>query len=476
METDGLSIKFEQSNAPLRIFPRNTWVKVNEFSSPYRILEISTEYLILDLQNHSEAKMFQAGKKLNLHLLSFSGENSLELNVIIFKIDDSKCYCQLPIYISNEQILLDKIILEIQKNEIEEKKVSSQVQQRHSAVSANSAENACAVSSEENMASILNNLVAMLPEETKDDKENQVVASSLTDIPKSSFEYHAPVSPEKLFKSAYDESEEQDFDEDDEYTSDDEFNLQKEKFLKQKAVCASVHPVTLMRFSIENKFLLDNLPDPFPQETQRLIDENIEQDLCDPEKMAEMEKNFSQRKKSHSSKFSHDDVSNFVPDHLIDGINKINLEEKDRTNEFTYRLLKEAKNIDKDEAFNEYYESMSELPPELVFELMRKAKGRKQEYNGLDPKYLTEEYNFTMRDPDEGGECFDGDESCMSEKLSKMLENKRTIEFNIKDDPNFVPRSKEESDEAFISQLNNNKNDSDLITTSKDGFKFNIDI
>ena len=152
---------------PLKISPKNTWVKINTFDTPCRLLEISTQSLNIEIKNLPEASTMQAGNNIKIQVLNASGEDPLVLHVTIFHINDTECLCQVPLYVDSEQILLDKIVLEIQKNEIGDKHFSSFA--RNNDNSDNAAEqNYNVATSDEDIASILNNLVAMLPNETKD--------------------------------------------------------------------------------------------------------------------------------------------------------------------------------------------------------------------------------------------------------------------------------------------------------------------
>ena len=100
---------------PLKISPKNTWVKINTFDTPCRLLEISTQSLNIEIKNLPEASTMQAGNNIKIQVLNASGEDPLVLHVTIFHINDTECLCQVPLYVDSEQILLDKIVLEIQK-------------------------------------------------------------------------------------------------------------------------------------------------------------------------------------------------------------------------------------------------------------------------------------------------------------------------------------------------------------------------
>ena len=175
MAKKGFSIKYEQTtDMPLKISPKNTWVKINTFDTPCRLLEISTQSLNIEIKNLPEASTMQAGNNIKIQVLNASGEDPLVLHVTIFHINDTECLCQVPLYVDSEQILLDKIVLEIQKNEIGDKHFSSFA--RNNDNSDNAAEqNYNVATSDEDIASILNNLVAMLPNETKDRKKEETI-------------------------------------------------------------------------------------------------------------------------------------------------------------------------------------------------------------------------------------------------------------------------------------------------------------
>ncbi len=449
MDENGYTIKFEQSNTPLKIMPKNTWMKINGFSSPCRVLEVSMQSITLDISNQPEAKTLQAGKNIVLHFLGVSGENELELTVTVFRIEEDKCICQIPLYVDNEQILIDKIILEIQKNEIREKNFVSSIQNKEAHPRCG-LKNFCPIQSDEDMAPILQNLVAMLPDETKNSEEDRVTAHALTDIPKSSHEYQAPFDPAKAFEALMNiaETEDNDLDEDDEFDEDwedEEFEL------------PGVDPLALLRYSIVHKFLLDNLEDPYIEDTQKLEATQIApEDIYKPKKTSKKKKPGSENGMEH-----------FVPQKLRTKLQDPAFLEKIRTGEYDYHLGGRTGNPDKDAAFEEYYQMLSELPPEMAFALMREKK-KSQQYKGLHPKYVTEEFDYSMRDEDDC-ECVDGDESCFMSKLSKLLENKRTIEFNINNNPDFAhkPQTKDEEEKSETQSENKDKGLN---------FNFNIDI
>ena len=178
MAAKSFSISFDQAtDTPLKIVPKNTWVKINNFKNPCRLLEISPQSLTLDVRNEPETLTLHAGQNIKIQLLNIAEEKEkpFELHVTIFYINDSECLCQIPLFVNNEQILVDKIILEIQKNEIGIKNNSARKNK-----SADSDENAAPlIPTDENIAPILNNLIAMLPNETKGTDEH-VTASKLT--------------------------------------------------------------------------------------------------------------------------------------------------------------------------------------------------------------------------------------------------------------------------------------------------------
>lgn len=468
------SISFEQAaDTPLKILPKNTWVKINNFKNPCRLLEISAQSLTIDVKSEPETLTLHAGQRIKVQLLNISEEKPFELLVTIFHINDEECLCQIPLYVNNEQILVDKIILEIQKNEIGVKKTPSS--SRTAKNSDNPEDQAPAMAlNDESIAPILNNLIAMLPNETKDNKEEQVTASKLTDIPKSTYTYQQ-LDLSKLFDDAHEkpEAEENEEEERYEYGDENEFDYAPAPKLPPR-----VHPLTLLRYSIVNKFLLDDLEDPYPEETAALIDaqfdvstmsqNDLEQGIIPEQSQPPRRKKKKERKKNMPP----DDIGNFLPSNLIEEMSMPDfMANIDKTNEYDYSLGNQKKPVDKDAAFEQYYEFSEDIPPELLFELMQKAKKRKEEYEGLDTKYQTDEYGFTVADE----ENFEGrnDEFVMG-KFDNMLKNKRVIKWNINDDPDFIAKTDEEKDEAFIEKLNSKKQDK--TSSDKSTFNFKLDI
>lgn len=469
MAKHSYSISFDQAaDTPLKISPKNTWVKINNFKNPCRLLEISAQSMTIDVKSEPETLTLHAGQRIKVQILNISNDKPFELQVTIFYINDSECLCQIPLFVDNEQILVDKIILEIQKNEIGVKKTPVASNPDHPE------EPSMAVPTDEDMAPILNNLIAMLPDETKGNKEEQVAASQLTDIPKSSYNYQQ-LDLTKLFDDAHDKPQnEQEEEEKEEYEYEDENEFDDAPVPK---LPPSVHPLTLLRYSITNKFLLDNLEDPYPEETAALEEAHLDISELDPKNLEQgiltdvISKTHKKKSKS-SKKIKHapEDVEDFLPANLIDEMTPEFMEHVEKTDEFNYKLGDKKEPVDKDAAFEQYYEFSSDLPAELVFELMKKAKKKNEEYEGLDPKYQTEEFGFTMVDA-ENYENTDNDEFVMG-KFDEMLKNKRRIELNMNEDPDFISRTDEEKDEAFIEKLKNQTK----TTNPKAKFKFKLDM
>ncbi len=471
MAKQSYSISFEQAtDTPLKILPKNTWVKINNFKNPCRLLEISAQSLTIDVKSEPETLTLHAGQSIKVQILNFSNENPFELQVTIFYINDSECLCQIPLFIDNEQILVDKIILEIQKNEIGVKKAP--VPPRAGKNPDSPEERSGSVPTDEDMAPILNNLIAMLPDETKDNKEEQVTASQLIDIPKSTYNYKQ-FDLTKFFDDALKNDSGND-DEESKYEYEDENEFDDAPAPK---LPPRVHPLTLLRYSISNKFLLDNFEDPYPEETSALEQAHLDISELDPENLEKgiipetISKTKKKKIKKHKKiKHSHDDIEDFLPSNLMDEMTPDFMANIEKTDEFNYILGDKKKTVDKDAAFEQYYEFSSDLPPELVFELMKKAKQKKEEYEGLDPKYQTDEFGFTMVDS-ENYENTDNGEFVM-DKFDEMLKNKRRIELNMNEDPDFIAKTDEEKDEAFIEKLKNQTK----TTDDKAKFQFKLDI
>lgn len=474
MATEGFSISFEQpqNNAPLKIIPKNTWVKINDFKNPCRLMEISAQSLTIDVKNEPKTLSLHAGQSITVQILNISEEKPFELQVTIFHINDEECLCQIPLYVNNEQILVDKIILEIQKNEIGVSKNPNSSRSAKKSDNADTPENP-AIPTDENIAPILNNLIAMLPDETKDNNEEHVTACVLTDIPKSTYTYQ-PLALSKLFDDAHGKPENDEEEEEYDYGDENEFD-----YAPAPKLPPSVHPVTLLRYSIVNKFLLDNLEDPYPEETARLNEAQLDVSALDnkaleqgiiPENVQAAPRR--KKKKSKKSTPYHDNIDNFLPSALIEEMNIPDfMTNIDKTNEFEYELGDRKKPVDKDAAFEEYYEFSEDMPPELLFELMQKAKKRKEEYERLHPRYKTDEYGFEVAD--EGN--FEEKDDFVMGKFDNMLKNKRVIKWNIKDDPDYIAKTDEEKDEEFLEKLNN-KNQDTKTNKEKQTFNFKLDI
>ena len=207
---------------------------------------------------------------------------------------------------------------------------------------------------------------------------------------------------------------------------------------------------------------------------------NTNIDISDANKteaVKDVAKNLKMPQKTHKKKKAQhkpaNDISNFLPTNLITEMNTPGfMASIERTNEYDYNLTNNKKReVDKDAAFDEYYEFSSELPPELIFALMEDARKKKEEYEGLDSKYQTDEFSFTMVDEDD----YEGDENedSVLGKFDKLLENKRNIQFNVNNDPDYIAMTDEEKDEAFIEKLNNQNQDQN---GEEKTFNFKLDI
>lgn len=70
---------------------------------------------------------------------------------------------------------------------------------------------------------------------------------------------------------------------------------------------------------------------------------------------------------------------------------------------------------------------------------------------------------------------YEGDENedSVLGKFDKLLENKRNIQFNVNNDPDYIAMTDEEKDEAFIEKLNNQNQDQN---GEEKTFNFKLDI
>lgn len=483
MAKKSYTISFDQAadDKPLKILPKNTWVKINNFKNPCRLLEICAQSLTIDVKSEPETLTLHAGQNIKVEILNISEEKPFILEVTIFHIDDEECLCQIPLYFNDEEILIDKIILEIQKNEIGGNKAPNAP---HSAKHASGSQDEAApfVPTDENIAPILNNLIAMLPDETKEDKEEHVTANQLTDIPKSSYTYQQ-VDLSKIFDKALELAEE---DEKHRHNEDNEDNEEFEDEFEEIAspkLPPHVHPLTLLRYSIVNKFLLDNLEDAFPQETAVLEQAQLDVSELSESNMAQgtipetAQRNSRKKKKAKKltkqETIALEDVENFLPSNLLKEMSVPNfMDDIKQTHEFDYSLSTQKKDIDKDAEFEQYYEFSSDMSPEVIAELMRESKKKKKEYEGLDEKDKTNEYGFTVAD-DENYEGVDDDEFVLG-KFDNLLKNKRVIKLNINNDADVVTKTDIEKDKEFLEKFKSQTPDNKARSNSK--FKFKLDI
>lgn len=409
------SINFEQSKTPLKITPNNAWVRIDGFKNPFQVTELSFQTIKLNLNNQPEAKQLQVGQLIRLYFLDNLGELSFETDLRIFSISQDNCICQIPLYVTNEQILFDKLILEIQKNEIKDKKFINHLHSKNS--NENSQElNYCVIKTDEEINAILTDLVSRIPQDNFEEKiiENSNITENNKII---------EVSPEKNINKTKENKSENNYLENFLQSSDPENTSVSN--IEEKEVITSNTPLEDLRDSIQNKFLLEGLEP--------------------PEKM--------QKSKNSSEKITHKRRENPEADAAFDGQNLNLIDEEEKTNEYEFNLAKHASKVDKDQAFDDSYDYDSELPKELIFSLSKTAPQKKSDEDFVINTDTPEDLSFTMReadDHDSDNECVDGDEDCIKNKLVKFFK-KKTIHFNLNktDGEEIVEKTDEEKDKEF---------------------------
>lgn len=398
-----LSINFEHSKAPLKVTPSNTWVRIDGFKNPFQLIELTFQTIKIKITNHPEATMLQSGKQIRLYFLDTLGELTFETDLRILSVSKDTCLCQIPLYVTTEQVLFDKLILEVQKNEIDEKKLITHLNSSNQAQSTEL--NYCVIKTEEELNEILNELVAQLPLEENVREEEKVKAGSFSAKPSSSIQ-------EEIIEEI------------------PTANLTSKKTTTNEEILhETIDPYDKLRDSIQNKFLLEGL-------------EKIERTAPQTS---------SSSAKSSPEKITRTRRENPEADAAFNSQNLNIIEDEEKTNEYQFNLAKHAPKIDKDKAFEDSYDYDSELPPELIFSLSKKAPQKKNDEDFVINTATPEDLSFSIREEGENdGECVDGDHDCIKNKLSKFFK-KKTIKFNLNknEGEELVEKTDEEKDKEF---------------------------
>ena len=263
-----------------------------------------------------------------------------------------------------------------------------------------------------------------MPLEENVPEEDKVKAGSFSTTP-----YVAPLQEQKV-------------------TTLDELNTNtKQQQIQEEDVIEYVDPLDALRDSIQNKFLLEGL-----------------------DKLEKPHKSSN----NSSEKITRKRRDNPEADAAFDSQNLNIIDDEEKTNEYQFNLAKHAPKVDKDKAFEDNYDYDSELPQELIFSLSKTAPQKKSDEDFVINTATPEDLSFSMRDADKpganDGECVDGDEDCIKNKLAKFFK-KKTIHFNLNktEGEELVEKTDEEKDKEF--QETRGK-----VAPQSHKAKFNLDI
>lgn len=114
-----LTVKSDNLNRKAyRAHPKELWVYLENDKKPHKVHNISTAGICFEFNSTEEQKNIRTGQSLVLHLSSDMHDDMLRMSVQIIRMGQDTCSCFFPVLPLNNETVLDKLILEMQKNEI----------------------------------------------------------------------------------------------------------------------------------------------------------------------------------------------------------------------------------------------------------------------------------------------------------------------------------------------------------------------
>lgn len=120
-----------------RAVPKNLWVYLDGDNTPHKVHNISFSGVCFEVNKLEKNKELTPGALITIYLFSELHDEIITLSAQAMRIDEGLCSCFFPIIVDRDQTMLDKIIIEIQKNNImEEKALQKQKQKEEEKVEA----------------------------------------------------------------------------------------------------------------------------------------------------------------------------------------------------------------------------------------------------------------------------------------------------------------------------------------------------
>jgi len=114
-----LTVKSDNLNRKAyRAHPKELWVYLESDKKPHKVHNISTAGICFEFNSTEEQKNISTGQSLVLYLSSDMHDSMLRMSVQIIRMGQDTCSCFFPVLPLNNETVLDKLILEMQKNEI----------------------------------------------------------------------------------------------------------------------------------------------------------------------------------------------------------------------------------------------------------------------------------------------------------------------------------------------------------------------
>lgn len=106
-----------------RATPLNLWIYLEGDSLPHELCNISISGLCFKLNTEEQQEELNVGKILQIHIFSEVHDDILTLDAQVVRTTEETCSCFFPKILPKEEVFLDKLILEMQKQMITQRKL-----------------------------------------------------------------------------------------------------------------------------------------------------------------------------------------------------------------------------------------------------------------------------------------------------------------------------------------------------------------
>ena len=108
-----------------RAYPKNLWIYLEGKNAPYSVYNISTSGICFK-RNKEEEQTMHPGQSITVHLCSDRHDEILTIKAQIVRIDKENYSCTFPRLTYRDETILDILVLEMQKQEIMQRKLECQ--------------------------------------------------------------------------------------------------------------------------------------------------------------------------------------------------------------------------------------------------------------------------------------------------------------------------------------------------------------